>query len=172
MCWSAQHVPAHHEARDASRLELCSLADGVEQLLGSSMIETHPRWAGCRDSPGSTAGGSHPPGLVMRQDGRKEELACSEPELSGMAVSKWRRLNRDIGKTPTSHRHGSLYKHITQPCSWQGVPADVGASSDLRGGCLSGCWAWASPAWAEATSIVNCPITRLSLFRPGRDGGE
>lgn len=33
-------------------------------------------------------------------------------------------------------------------------------------------WAWESPAWAEATSIVNCPITRLSLFRTGRGGGE
>lgn len=33
-------------------------------------------------------------------------------------------------------------------------------------------WAWESPAWAEATSIVNCPIARLSLFRTGRGGGE
>lgn len=33
-------------------------------------------------------------------------------------------------------------------------------------------WAWESPAWAETTSIVNCPITRLSLFRSGRGGGE
>lgn len=31
---------------------------------------------------------------------------------------------------------------------------------------------WESPAWAEATSIVNCPITSLSLFRTGRGGGE